>query len=181
MSTKITNNNNSCLEEQKEQEDTDLMICMFKQRTEELLYESRKLSEKIKETNMFDLFNMMVSCEETEMKGLKNKLYEFHLTMLNFMRKNQMETNIIMKTLCDDIHIAYKTIDTSFGSMFTCETKETDELDYVCSQSLEMPKLTRQPNFGVPKIYEADIGLVIPDYSDKIVTLIKDVSEVDIL
>jgi hypothetical protein len=96
---------------------------------------------------------------------MKDKLYLFRSLMLTFMNEKHLETDPIMKMLCDDIYIAYKTIGTSIGAMFTCARQNSQgrQQTYACSamnafnnedrneypsspRILKMPKLTRQSN-----------------------------------
>jgi hypothetical protein len=111
---------------------------MFRQRTQELLYESRKMSEKFKEPE-FSFTPMKKSEEEEkqrlEIKEMKTKLKEFHKLMMEYMKEHELETDPIMKMLCDDIYVANKTIGTRLGNMFTCarQTSQGRQQIYTCS------------------------------------------------
>jgi hypothetical protein len=117
---------------------SNLTIHMFRQRTQELLYESRKMSEKLK-TPEFSFTPMKKSKEENkqnlEIKEMKTKLKEFHKLMMEYMKEHELETDPIMKMLCDDIYIANKTIGTRLGNMFTCarQTSQGRQQIYTCS------------------------------------------------
>lgn len=117
---------------------SDLTTHMFRQRTQELLYESRKMSEKLKEPE-FSFTPMKKSEEENkqnlEIKAMKTKLKEFHKLMMEYMKEHELETDPIMKMLCDDIYIANKTIGTRLGNMFTCarQTSQGRQQIYTCS------------------------------------------------
>ncbi len=117
---------------------SDLTKHMFRQRTQELLYESRKMSEKLKEPE-FSFTPMKKSEEENkqnlEIKAMKTKLKEFHKLMMEYMKEHELETDPIMKMLCDDIYIANKTIGTRLGNMFTCarQTSQGRQQIYTCS------------------------------------------------
>jgi hypothetical protein len=117
---------------------SDLTTHMFRQRTQELLYESRKMSEKFKEPE-FSFTPMKKSEEEEkqrlEIKEMKTKLKEFHKLMMEYMKEHELETDPIMKMLCDDIYVANKTIGTRLGNMFTCarQTSQGRQQIYTCS------------------------------------------------
>jgi len=124
----------------------DLGIYMFRQRTQELLYCARKISEKYKRN--IQTYDPMIMIDESnilhedsllslseESKNIKDKLNQFHKIMINYMKEKNLETNSIMKMLCDDIYIAYKTIGTPLGSMYTCarQTSNGRQQTYMCS------------------------------------------------
>ena len=117
---------------------SDLIKHMFRQRTQELLYESRKMSEKLKSPE-FSFTPMKKSKEENkqnlEIKEMKTKLKEFHKLMITYMKEHELEKDPIMKMLCDDIYIANKTIGTRLGNMFTCarQTSQGRQQIYTCS------------------------------------------------
>jgi hypothetical protein len=117
---------------------SDLIKNMFRQRTQELLYESRNICEKLKEPE-FSFTPMKKSEEENkqnlEIKEMKTKLKEFHKLMMEYMKEHKLEKDPIMKMLCDDIYIANKTIGTRLGNMFTCarQTSQGRQQIYTCS------------------------------------------------
>jgi hypothetical protein len=116
-------------------------IYMFRQRTQELLYEARKSNNK--KLGVFDsmrpfeeLINSPFDVPKNENKiEIKKKLNDFHKVMMNYIKEKNLESDPMMKMLCDDIYIAYKTMGTSFGNMFTCAraTSNGRQQAYVCS------------------------------------------------
>ena len=127
---------------------TDLGIYLFRQRTQELLYESRTISQNYRKH--ISSFNFRFSGtigeftdsndEEidtiSEQKNkIKEKLNQFLKDMINYMKEKDIETDPIMKMLCDDIYIAYKTMGTSLGNMYMCarQTSNGQQHTYVCS------------------------------------------------
>jgi hypothetical protein len=110
----------------------DLSIYIFRQRTQELLYESKKKSEfKIDYYTPKDI----LAHKQKLINELKDKLKEFQRTMIHFMKDKNMENNSLMQMLCDDIYIAYTTLGTSLGSMYTCarHTSNGRQQAYICS------------------------------------------------
>ena len=134
--------------------ETKLDIFMFRQRTQELLYEAKTYSEKNnlrRIQNRLSIFSRFKNNEETitseesldneesiklEKTTIKTKLSEFRTLMLNYMKDTQIETNPIMKMLCDDIYICIRTIGTSLDNMFSCarQSSQGRQQTYACSQ-----------------------------------------------
>ena len=126
--------------------ETNLTTYMFRQRTQELLYEARQYSEKTKinvnvgllhlhHPNLLDELPRDINTVESERSLIKNKLSEFRSLMLKYMKDNQLETDPIMKMLCDDIYICIRTIGTTVGNMFSCarQTSQGRQQTYACS------------------------------------------------
>ena len=116
----------------------DLIKNMFRQRTQELLYESRQISERFKVPE-FSLHHKNVSEEDNkqklEIKEIKTRLKEFHKLMMTYMKEHSLKEDPIMNMLCDDIYIANKTVGTAIGNMFTCarQTSQGRQQIYTCS------------------------------------------------
>lgn len=187
----------------------NLNVYIFRQRTQELLYKARKVSESRNSPFTYDYilpFPLDQAIHfENEISKIKEQLKEFHKTMLEFMKDNDLETHSIMKMLCDDIYIAYKTTGTSLGNMYTCarQTSNGRQHTYMCSAtttretlgyrgSLSTLPLLRQTNAptvqfmsDLQDILEAtdDIDNYMPSQdflspftSDGVVTLMREVS-----
>ena len=92
--------------------ETDLTKYMFRQKTQELLYETKTISEKPKDLGFMILFS-------EDKKEMKTKLKTFMQLMLKYMKDHNIESEPFMKMLCDDIFIAHKTFDTSLANMYT--------------------------------------------------------------
>ena len=73
----------------------------FRQKVQELLYESR---------NVHDEYNVVVT--------YKNKLRTVFRKLRAFIRENQLSNDNFLKMLCDDLYITYKTVGCSHYSMF---------------------------------------------------------------
>lgn len=119
---------------------SDLSVYMFRQKTQELLYEARKATENydaVKYDCPIPIYNRGLKQEPTkaEIEAVKDKLKIFHKWMMDYKTTNNIN-NPIMEMLCDDIYIAYKTIGTHFGNMYTCarQTSNGREQTYICSE-----------------------------------------------
>lgn len=121
----------------------DLGVYIFRQKTQEFLYQSR---------NSHDEFEQL----KQQNNNLKQELNDFHRIMLNYMKDNILENCPIMKMLCDDIYIAYKTIGTSLGSMYTCarQTSNGRQQSYMCSathtQNLYESPVNKRMSLRIP-------------------------------
>jgi hypothetical protein len=141
---------------------TDLSIYILRQKTQELLYKSKKNSEKNKVLNAaFDPMRPFddileddneFEAVQTYNRNIKQELSDFHKVMLNYMKDNQVENDAMLKMLCDDIYIAYKTTGTSLGNMYTTarQTSNGRQQTYMCSathtqDTYDPPVLTRFP------------------------------------
>ena len=127
--------------------ETNLNIFEFRQRTQELLYEVRQYSEKIRaKKNVFSYYDLDTHLEKplekaierpidpnVEKKMLKTKLIDFRTLMIKYMKDK--ETCPIMTMLCDDIYICIRTLGTSVGNMFTYarQTSQGRQHTYACS------------------------------------------------
>jgi von Willebrand factor type A domain len=182
---------------------TNLITYVFRQRTQELLYEARKLSENIKKMDSLgflphDLLELPKDFDKREEKNtMKSKLNSFRSLMLKYMNENQMESDPIIKMLCDDIYICYKTLGTSIGNMFTCarQTSQGRQQTYACSAVegipnnqrsnshrvrrnmcvLPIPRLVRQTNSVEPDELDPMYELDELDEMDEIGLLSQDV------
>jgi Mg-chelatase subunit ChlD len=125
-------------------ETNDLGVYLFRQRTQELLYESRQISQFYKKSYIHDSMRDLDDYTEIEsrikslqqqQKDLKEKMKEFHKIMTNYMKDKNIENDPIMKMLCDDIYIAHKTTGTTLGGMYSCarQTSNGRQQTYMCS------------------------------------------------
>lgn len=167
---------------------SDLSVYIFRQKTQELLYKARKISEqyKIQNISFNDIYlNELINQDSfTELyeqsRSIKQELSEFHKIMLNYMKKKHLENDPMLKMLCDDIYISYKTTGTSLGMMYNCarQTSNGQQQTYMCSathtQELynnsytilpERTRLHRQTNLRkVNFSTQADVFTVIDDF-----------------
>lgn len=97
-----------------QEEPVDLTNYMYRQRTQELLF---KVNE----------FNAEEDTEkQKDMKDLRSKLHDFFEELKKYMADNQLEENILLKNLCDDIYICYRTFGTNYGFMY-CAARECSQ------------------------------------------------------
>lgn len=180
----------------------DLSIYIFRQKTLEMLYHARQLTEKYKNEyksydnidivlfdGYSDEYNNRVKIIEDNIKKIKNEikemkktLNEFHKIIMSFMRDNNMENNAIMKMLCNDIYIVYKTIGTPIGSMYAsarqnsngkqhvymCSAKYTETPDDYDSIFRRIPRMNnRQISYlGTDKDNDVFVGNEIYNFED---------------
>lgn len=131
----------------------DLNMYMFRQRTHEILY----ISKQILTNNSNITIDIM-----------KNEINEFYKLLINYIKSNGHETNEMMRLLCDDLYIAYKTIEKSFGIMYITARQMSNGLQktYVCKPFEEHNNLS--------DIYASYLPLRRNDYIVK-----EDISEIN--
>jgi len=120
-----------------------LNFYILRQRCQELLYEARKLSERFKlfhsnsillrEPNHFD--------RDNENKNqLKAKLKQFFELLTDYIKTNNLESDLYLKMICDDIYVAYRTLGTRYANMYTCSRQSSQgrQQVYTCSMLNEI-------------------------------------------
>ncbi len=85
----------------------DLTKLFYRQRTQEILYKVKKLNEK-------SVVN------RDAVKAMKTEMKKFTAEMVGYMKKNGLSDDRLMKNLCDDIVVVYRTIGTQWGHMYSC-------------------------------------------------------------
>jgi hypothetical protein len=173
----------------------DLTSHIYRQRTLQLLYEVNNFCNRKRETDIYDdIFTNIrniVSNEvknnfnfNEEKKNLKSKLINFIEEIKKYMNDNNLNEDKILKNLCDDIYICYRTFDTKFGAMF-CTARRTSQgtqRQYTASNTLYVsdnsisnrqfrtsspPHLFRQSNMiSLNNIDTDDLSHEVSDYSD---------------
>lgn len=115
----------------------DLSVQIFRQRTLQLLYEVNDFCKRKMEfddefmSNVFCLRNLSNNNQQynqikQEQILIKNKLVSLMEELKNYMTENNLNDNKILKNLCDDIFICYRTFGTKFGTMF-CNARQTSQ------------------------------------------------------
>lgn len=114
--------------------DQDLRKDIFRQKTLEILYKSNQYNQH--QSSEYGL----------EIKG---QLRDLLKSMKQFMDDNSLREDLFMKLLCDDIVIAFKTLGTQMGLMYTNSRHVTQGTQSIHSNVIdesdmpEMPSLTR--------------------------------------
>jgi hypothetical protein len=142
---------------------TKLNTYILRQRTQELLYEARKLSEKRRNKlpfgnssylykNTLDLSHLKKLDEnEAEIKVLKTTLNDFFKILTEYTSNlTPDDNNPIIKMLTDDIYIAHKTLGTKYANMFTCARQTTQGRQQIYTCSIIDEALEDETNFTLP-------------------------------
>jgi hypothetical protein len=148
---------------------SDLSKYMFRQRTQELLFESKNECHK----NVY------------EKQNFKNELKKLFKTMRNFMKQKDLLKDKFMITLCDDISIIYHSFGTEHGLMYTASrcTSQGRQQTYNVTPvkhnlqrsnaiySLQEPPMLKRNNAGRMNPFSKEIPellrLIERDYDDE--------------
>jgi len=141
----------------------DLTSHIYRQRTLQILYEVNDFCNRKREIenrdddfpHIFRKNRNRISAEinkfnEEEIK-LKHKLIEFIEEIKKYMSDNELNEDKILKNLCDDIYICYRTFGTKFGSMF-CTARRTSQgtqRQYTASNTVDV---NEELAFNIPDI-----------------------------
>jgi len=112
--------------------DADLTRDLYRQRTLQLLYEVNEFCNKKREMDNINNFMLCeingnnVKKEKNEKKQLKLKLSNLLEEIKKYMEDNNLTEDKILKNLCDDIYISYRTLGTRIGNMF-CTARLTSQ------------------------------------------------------
>jgi hypothetical protein len=109
----------------------------FRQRTQELLYDAKKLSTNTN-TNIFKLNKYLIGKFDEIIDAkpeLHRKLKNFHGILTKYMIDNDRVNDAFLKNLSDDIYIANKTLGTKWGNMYTAarQTSQGRQQTYNCT------------------------------------------------
>ena len=133
-------------------ETTDLSLQIYRQRTLQLLYEVNEFC-KIKRdydilnnTNVFFIRGSGVDNISTDLveqqKILRIKMTEFMEEIKKYMQENDLTDNKILKNLCDDIYVCYRTFGTKFGIMYSTARQTSQGTQRVYTASHVAPDTT---------------------------------------
>jgi hypothetical protein len=104
---------------------------LFRQKTQELLFETKELLEKQHDLDIilddpFAKYNALcLSRSEDKLETfrkekdeLKKRIKDFFKIILDYIESHNLKSDTFLKTLCDDIYIAIKSFDTRHGLMY---------------------------------------------------------------
>jgi hypothetical protein len=147
--------------------DTDHTIYLFRQRTLQLLFNVKEIQTKlfnareestgIRIFNKENKFNYNLRVNETKKQEikLKDQLRLFLDEIKKYMSDNDLNDNKILKNLCDDIYICYKTIGTKYGNMYTTarQVSQATQRCYTVSNTPQPEDNMFDTSFGAPTIF----------------------------
>ena len=102
------------------EERIDLTNYMYRQRTQEMLFKVNDFNNN-EETQYKDYIE-----KQKALKALRKELHDFFEELKKYMEDNQLKDNILLKNLCDDIYICYRTFGTNYGFMY-CAARECSQ------------------------------------------------------
>jgi hypothetical protein len=167
----------------------DLTRQIYRQRTLQLLYEvndfcNRKRSyESSHDTGILNIFignrdDIAFQTLEDEKKNIKFKLSNLIEEMKKYMTDNNLEEDKVLKNLCDDIYICFRTFGTKFGMMY-CTARQTSqgtqrqytassigvtEDIYDANRTIRQRNRNRAP--GIPQLYRQTNAVQFYDLPD---------------
>ena len=115
-------------------EPNDLSVQIFRQRTLQLLYEANEFCNRRRTHDEPNPFAHIIRIRrdyelqafEEEKKVLKLKLANFLEEIKKYMTDNNLDDDKILKNLCDDIYICFRTFGTKFGTMY-CTARQASQ------------------------------------------------------
>jgi predicted house-cleaning noncanonical NTP pyrophosphatase (MazG superfamily) len=167
-------------------ENTDLSIHAYRQRTLQILYDVNQYC--IVKQKPLDFSNSLLHVqdihfadEQEHREKLGTELANLIEEIKKYMADNTLEDNKILKNLCDDIYICYRTFGTKFGTMYCTarQTSQGSQRQYTASESSTvdlyqqaipvLQRHTRQRPVE-PFPYQIDLSILQHNVSDFIET-----------
>jgi len=139
----------------------DLMKMFYRQKTQEYLYLAKAKA-----------------FEKPSTKDLKKDIAEFTKEMKEYMKTHDLADDPLMKNLCDDMVVVYKTFGTRFGMMYTSarQTSQGNErLFNVCDTPTRCVH-NYEPDEQECKMWEHTVSEDSPYYSEQLAGVMRDVS-----
>ena len=117
-----------------EGENHDLTNMFYRHRTQEILHKVKKMNEKTKTPQL-------------EIDEMKKEMKVFMAEMIDYMKKNGLTEDRMMKNLCDDIVVVYRTLGTKYGFMYSYARQQSNggEQTHAASDTPKAP--TKPRNF----------------------------------
>jgi hypothetical protein len=141
-------------------ETTDLTTQIYRQRTLQLLYEANNFNSRKRSysTTQVGLPNF-----KEEIKKFRFKLANFMEEIKKYMTDNNLTEDKILKNLCDDIYICYRTLGTKFGTMY-CTARQTSQgtQRVYTTSSVEDTSGTLRIVPPIPKLYRQNHNTISP-------------------
>jgi hypothetical protein len=130
-----------------QEERIDLTNYMYRQRTQEMLFKVNEYNSN-EDTNTKDYIE-----KQKDRKVLRKELHDFFEELKKYMSDNLLQDNILLKNLCDDIYICYRTFGTNYGFMYCAarESSQGQQRAYTATQLPDEPetiftgRIQRQP------------------------------------
>jgi hypothetical protein len=103
-----------------QEERVDLTKYMYRQRTQEILF---KVNEyyKNEDTDPREYIE-----KQNVIRALRKEMHDFFEELKKYIADNQLEQDILLKNLCDDIYICYRTLGKDHGFMY-CVARESSQ------------------------------------------------------
>jgi hypothetical protein len=128
----------------------DLTKYIYRQKTQELLFKANKINSIINDKNRNDnvddddieLYNVKLITEKRQIKKDIKKLFD---SMKEFMIKNGLENDSMMKLLCDDMFVTYKTFENS-NSHFYSRARQVSQGTQQIYTVTDVPVLPPSPS-----------------------------------
>ena len=139
----------------------DLMKMFYRQKTQEYLYLAKTKA-----------------CEKRLVKDLKKDIAEFTKEMKEYMKTHDLVDDLLMKNLCDDMVVVYKTFGTRFGMMYSSarQTSQGNErLFNVCDTPTRSGN-HYEPHENESQMWEHTLSEESPYYSEQLAGVMRDVS-----
>jgi len=131
-------------------EPVDLMKYMYRQRTQELMFESIEYSEQYTVNN-----------------GYKPKLQAFFKEMRTYMRENNLMEDPFMNLLCEDIEVTFKTFGTENAAMYTVSRHRSQGEQSACRASSQRVYVREDISCPQREMAIYDEELNVDDYDDE--------------
>jgi hypothetical protein len=144
--------------------DQDLTKYIFRQKTQELLYETKlfsirssKASSKNnrlfhKRNHFWDREEQKISKKETISKesNIKTKLYDHFQVMMEYAKEHNLENDKFLKMLCDDMIINYEMIGKEELGLYSCarQTSQGRQTSYTPSGNVKTPNYNVSHDVG---------------------------------
>lgn len=140
-----------------QEERIDLTNYMYRQRTQELLFKVNEYNNN-EDNNTKDYVE-----KQKDRRVLRKELHDFFEELKKYMSDNQLQDNILMKNLCDDIYICYRTFGTNYGFMY-CAARECSQGQQRAYTATQLPEDMHDANvFGGIRRQHA----VVQNYDDE--------------